>query len=261
MRKRLTFMMLVSVFAMAAAQAAPALPTPAATPTYAILSLIGDQLEVVVVQSQAARARDRIRREPPLAIREAVFDNVAAVAAGDALKKIVPAAEQAFLNSRSAILFERQDELFEEKAGVIGIPDAIRGALQKEKATHFILIRKYRDEAQFLFTNAPDGTGMLDGMGFYLDAETITLRGDTAQSRRDFVAPFLFATVSLVEVPTSKVVNRKSIMASMPLPVAKDANNMNSAWASLSATDKMNGITRLIQREMARVVPLLLKGD
>ena len=128
-----------------------------------MLSLIGDKLDIVVAQYQAGSHMDQNRREPAVAIADPVFDNMAATAAGEAVRKIIPRAELAILNSRSPVLFAKQYELFEEKGGVIAIPDAIRTALQNEKATYLILITKHRDDAQFEFTNAIEGAGMLEG--------------------------------------------------------------------------------------------------
>lgn len=107
--------------------------TAAATPeipTFAFLSLIGDKLDIVTAQAQTGSRIDQNRREPPVAILDPVFDNVAPTAAGEAVRKVIPRAELAILNSRSSVLFEKQRDLFDEKGGVMGIPDAIRTALQ-----------------------------------------------------------------------------------------------------------------------------------
>lgn len=88
---------------------------PAVVPTYALLSLIGDKLDIVIAQLQTGSRIDKNRREPPLAIEDPVFDRAAAMAAGEAVRKIIPRAELAILNSRSPFLFEKQRELFDEK--------------------------------------------------------------------------------------------------------------------------------------------------
>ena len=256
MRKFLCCMMMTLAFA--STQTGAATPE---IPTYAFLSLIGDKLEIVIAQAQTGSRIDQNRREPPLAILDPVFDNTAAMAAGEAVRKVIPRAELAILNSRSPVLFEKQRDLFDEKGGVMGIPDAIRTALQNEKATHLILITKHRDEAQFQFIGSSDGAGLVEGLGFYVDGATDTRRGDTGEAGRGFIAPFVYAKVTLVDVQTSKVIKRQTIKASMAISSARAQENQASPWTALSSAEKVSAINRLIQREMARVVPLLLKVD
>ena len=141
------------------------------------------------------------------------------------------------------------------------IPDAIRTALQNEKATHLILITKHRDEAQFQFANASDGTGMLEGLGFYLDGATDTYSGATGDAGRGYIAPYVYAKVTLIDVQTSKVIKKQTIKASMAISSARAQENLASPWAALSSAEKVSAINRLIQREIARVVPKLLTAD
>ncbi|MEQ1517774.1 MAG: hypothetical protein ABL931_14930, partial [Usitatibacteraceae bacterium] len=100
---------------------------------------------------------------------------------------------------------------------MISILDAIRSALAKEKADYLILITKHRDAAQFAFTNAIDGAGLLEGLGFYLDGATRTYTGDTREAGRGYIAPFCYAKVTLVDVKTSKVIKKQFIKASMAI--------------------------------------------
>ena len=234
---------------------------PAVVPTYALLSLIGDKLDIVIAQLQTGSRIDKNRREPPLAIEDPVFDRAAAMAAGEAVRKIIPRAELAILNSRSPFLFEKQRELFDEKNGFMTIPEAIRTALENEKATHLILITKHRDEAQFQFANASDGTGMLEGLGFYLDGATDTYSSATGDAGRGYIAPYVYAKVTLIDVQTSKVIKKQTIKASMAISSARAQENLASPWAALSSAEKVSAINRLIQREIARVVPKLLTAD
>ncbi|MEO8103571.1 MAG: hypothetical protein ABI790_13670 [Betaproteobacteria bacterium] len=256
MRKFVYVLVIALVFAIPQTQAATA-----DVPTYALLSLIGDKLDIVIAQRQSRSRADRSRRDPPSAIQDAVFDNAATTAAGEAVRKIIPGAELAYLNSRSTVLFEKQRELFAEKNGVMSIPDAIRDALKKEKATHLILITKYGDEAQFQFVNAPDGTGMLEGLGFYLDGATGTFSTDEREAGRGYIAPFVYAKVTLIDVQTSRVIRNKTITASLTISSARAQENLTSPWLALSAAEKVSAMNRLIQRELARTIPLLLKAD
>ena len=106
MRRLMYGLILTLVFAATQSRAA----TPE-VPTYAFLSLIGDKLDIVIAQMQTGSRIDQNLRMPPVIIQDPVFDNVAATAAGDAIRKIIPRAELAILNSRSPVLFEKQRDL------------------------------------------------------------------------------------------------------------------------------------------------------
>ena len=256
MRKLLFCTMFIVAFATTHTRAA----TPE-IPTYALLSLIGDKLDIVIASQLTGSRTDQSRREAPLAIEDPVFDNIAATSAGEAVRKVIPRAELAILNSRSPVLFEKQRVLFEEKSGSIAIPEAIRTALQNEKATHLILISKHRDFAQVQFSNATDGAGMLEGLGFYLDGATDAYSGDSGGAGRGYIAPFFYAKITLVDVQTSKVIKKQTITAWTTISSARALENLASPWAALSSAEKVSAINRLIQREIARVVPQLLKAD
>lgn len=254
------------ILSIAAMQAHSAAPAPAVAPaldvpTYAFLSLIGDKLAIVVAQQQTGSRLDQNRREPPVDVKDAVFDNTAAWAAGEAIRKVIPRAELAVLNSRSPVLFEKQRELFEETNGVIAIPEAIRTALKNEKANYLILITKHRAEAEFRFTSGYDGSGLVEGLGFYLDAAPEVRSQTTNETGRGYIAPYLYAKVTLVDVATAKVINRQVIKASMAIASARAQESQVSPWAAMTSAEKVSAITRLIQREFARVVPQLLKTE
>ena len=246
-----------------AQNAAPPNPPPAAAPapSYAFLSLIGDKLDIIIAQFQTGSKLDKNRREPPIDIADPVFDNMAATSAGEAIRRVIPKAELAVLNSRSPVLFAKQRELFDESNGVMSIPEAIRGALAAEKADYLILISKYRGESEFQFVGSPDGTGMIEGLGFYVDGSTGVYSRETSEAGRGYIAPYAYMRVALIEVKTGKVLGKQNIKASMVISSARASEGETSPWAALTSAEKVSAINRLIQREMRRVVPQLLKVE
>ncbi|MEP7154242.1 MAG: hypothetical protein ABI905_00610 [Betaproteobacteria bacterium] len=247
-----------------AATPAPPAATPATSPaqadapTYALLSLIGDKLDIVIAHSGSGT--DRSRREPPLDITDPVFDNLAATAAGEAIRRVTPRAELALLNSRSPVLFAKQAELFEEKNGVVSIPDAIRSALKNEKADYLVLIAKHRSESEFQVAGFPDGTGLIEGLGFYLDGATIVDSREGSEAGRGYIAPFVYMKVWLVDAKTGKLLGRHTVKASTVISSARALDGKTSPWAALTSAEKIGAINRLIQRELQRVMPQILKG-
>ena len=119
-----------------------ATPSP---PVYAVLSLIGDKLNIIVARQQTGTRVDANLRES-VAISNAVFDDAAVSAIAEAVRKIDPKAELAAINTRSAVLFEKQRELFAQSGEKILIPDAILTALKNQNASHLFLLTKRRDD-------------------------------------------------------------------------------------------------------------------
>ncbi len=234
-----------------AAESAPA-------SVYAVLSLIGDKLDVVVAQAQTGTRVDANRRQS-IAIADAVFDNAAVSAVADAVRKLKPNAELAAINTRSTALFEKQRELFEQRGDTIQIPDAIRAALKNQGATHLFLITKRRDDAQAQFLNGlSDGKGRLEGLGFYLDGSIETKVASTGEGGRGFIAPFAYLNVALIEVASSKVIKTEKITASSPISAGRAQKDIGNPWEALSSVEKVRLVNLLIERELGRVVPELM---
>jgi hypothetical protein len=242
---------------LAAAQAHAAGSEP---PRYAMLSLIGDKLDIVVYRMQTGSNIEQNRHEA-FPINDPLFDNTAVSAAADAVRKVVPGAELVALNSRSAALFEKQRELFDERDSKVSLPDAIKTALQEQKATHLILITKHRDDARLAFRDRYDGSGKLEGLGYYIDGVTFTEtnpgEGDT--TGRGYLAPYAYMKVSLIDAQTSKLIGKQIVKASKALSVARAKDSANP-WDTLTSEQKVRIMDQMVRREITRVVLELLKA-
>ena len=135
MRHLIKHVLFVAALASLPAGTTFAAPTPAApaaavaVPVYALLSVIGDRLDVVVRQLQTGTRVDNNRRQP-VTITEPIFDSAAVSAAGRAVRQLFPKAELAVLDTRSQVLFDKQQTLFQINNDVMTMPDAIRDALR-----------------------------------------------------------------------------------------------------------------------------------
>jgi hypothetical protein len=227
-------------------------------PCYALLSLIGDKLDIVFYQPQTGSSIESNRHEV-LPIDDPLFDNTAVSAAGDAVRKLVPAAALVALNSRSPALFARQHEFFDDQDAAVALPDAIRAALKKESATHLILITKHRGDATIAFQNLYDGSGKLEGLGYYIDGATRTnpMPGEGGETRRGYLAPYAYMKVSLIDAQTSKVMGKQIVKASQALSAA-GVKESASPWDAMTNQQKVRTIDQMIRREITRMVLELL---
>jgi hypothetical protein len=252
---------LLQVVATANAQtaAAPAAAQSAPAPVYAVLSLIGDKLNIVIAQVQTGTRID-VNQRDSIDIESPVFDNSAVNAVTTAIRKIDPKAELSAINTRSAVLFEKHRTLFAQSGDTISMPDAIRDALKAQSATHLFLITKRRDDANAQFRDgSSDGKGRLEGLGFYLDGSMQTKVSQTGANGRGFVAPYVYIDVALIDVASSRVIKKEKITVSNPVSGGAAEKDIGNPWAALSSAEKVRLVDLLVRREIERVVPELMK--
>jgi hypothetical protein len=239
---------------------APAAPPSQGTdemPVFALLSLVGDKLEIVIKQLQTGSNLNQNRRQP-VPIDSPIFDSTAASAAGNAIKRALPRAELALLNTRSTPLFERQRILFDDQGDRLGVPEAILDAARKQGANRLLLILKRRDDASFEFTATGDfaDAGKLEGLGFFLDSTMETSATDNSGLRvargRGFIAPYVFVDVMLLDVATRKVLGKRAITASVMATSGRSGQDIHEPWNAMSSADKVRHVNQLIEREVGR---------
>lgn len=221
-------------------------------PVYAVLSLVGDQLGVVVAQIQNDLNFAPYRREI-LPIENRLFDDSVISAAGNAIRKVVPNAELSALRTNSPVLFDKQRTLFEENGSVISVPAVIKRALQQQKATHLVLVTKHRDDINLRFGKNRGSGDKLEGLGFYVDDTP------TSAEARNFISPFVYLRVALIDTSTWRVVSSQIITASSTIASAR-GGDATGQWLAMSPTEKAQSVDRLMRAEIGRVIPLLLRA-
>jgi hypothetical protein len=104
-----------------------------------------------------------------------------------------------------------------------------------------------------------DGKGRIEGLGFYLDGSVSTKVSETGDGGRGFIAPFVYIDVALIEMASSKVISKEKVVASRPVSAGQAVKDVGSPWEALSSAEKVRLVNKIIQDEIARVVPVLLK--
>lgn len=229
--------------------------------TYAFLSVIGDQLEIVINEPSTGSHLDRNRHEDPVAIKDDIFDGVATMVAAQSIAKLVPGAQVMVLNSRSPVLFQNQEEVFRIKGDAITLPEAVSAALLADKATHLVLITKHRAPTRVEFADSGIGSGSLYGLGFYMDGTTRLRDIDSGKKGQGFIAPYVYARVALIDARSSRVIKTKVIAATSSVSTVDAEVATGNPWTALTPVQKINAIRSLIEQEVTRVIPLLFKTD
>ena len=244
------------VFLAAIAAHAPGCAGADTPPTYAVLSLVGDKLNIVATMRNVP-SRDA-RRDAPLALTGSRFDNTINRAVGDAVQSVVPLANVIELTPRTRYLFSDQHLHFAEKNGLMSVPVEISEALEKNKANYIVLVTKHRAVPGFMLTNFSQRAGTLEGLGFFLDG---ALRGPNTvfpELGRGNIAAFAFINIYLVDVASFSVLNMQRLKASVSLAPEDSIFDAVLFWEKVPIDQKIKVIDQLLRRETLRVVPQLM---
>ncbi len=220
-------------------------------PVYAVLSLIGDQLDFVARQAEKAV-------HDPKPIDDPVFDQTAIRAAATVLQKKNPTTEVAALNTRSKALFEQRANLFAVSGKKIVLPDEVKQALKNEEATHLILITKHLDEFPKDLKLMFEGVDKLSGLGFYVDGLVTLKTDDSSQIGQGLIAPFAFFKITYIEVAKARVIHSQTIRSAVTFIATNSGESHANAWAAITAKQKVDAMNQLISTEIAKALPDLL---
>lgn len=233
-----------------------AMAEPASTPRkYAVLSVIGDSLTIVTFQPGTGSRLDRNVRST-IVLPSPVFDNTALLAVDEAIRKEEPGAQTALLSVPGLQSRIHQERVVEGQP--FSPPEELTEALGKVAATHLFLVARHRSEAGLPTTHGRLGSGTLEGLGFYIDGQTRLKRADTGESGIGFLAPYAYFSVSLIELPSMKVLRQQRITSATTLSSARNTTGAD-AWGALSSSRKIAILREFVTREIAKAIPVLVR--
>jgi hypothetical protein len=224
--------------------------------TYAVMSLIGDKISVVGHRATVGSSIDR-NRQGAMTVQGHALDDMAVLAASDAISRFDPPASIVMLASNDPTLYELQDELFEpQQRSRALLASAIRDPIQGQHATHLILIRKHRGDAAMRMQVQYVGSGKLEGVGFYVDPTLPTRNLETNEIGSGFLAPFAYIKVTLVDANSMAVIREQTVEESATMLTGKSLNPLNA----LTPAQKTAALRSLIVKATAGGVKAVLES-
>ena len=214
---------------------------------YAVLSLVGDEMLVV---GAAAATGQRLDRNPRsyLRLEDPIIDKTVLLAANDALKSST--------GRDPVLLFAHERPMYALQESLADTLRAIAPLVKGANATHLVLFTKARREARMQLHNLALGSGMIEGVGFYVDPNTEVVLLDERQTATGFIGAFTYFDVSLIELATGNVVAEQHVAASRT--TAAPNSKATEVWSGISASQKVRMLQALLREEVARTVPLLV---
>lgn len=229
-------------------------PAPAATRSYAVISLVADQMGVVIYQPQVGSSIDQNRREA-FPIGAANIDESALVAAHEALKRAEPAATVHLLKVSEASLYDAQRSMLDGTRFVP--PDDVAQALAQTKATHLLLFTKWRGDARLQAERQRLGSGKLEGIGYFIDPSLRMIRTDTGEVGTGYLAPYVYARLSLIDLGRAAVVAQETVQETTTLSAARAKDGV-SPWNALSNAEKISTLRRMVAESMGKAITAVL---
>ena len=123
-------------------------PPSASPPTFAILSLVGDQFDLVTKREEiGSRIDPNSHRNIPF--DSAALDDIALAAAESVIKRLKPVSPVVRFSIRDPRLFALQDKLLVDSGESRDMRGALAKLLREHQATRLVLVTKWRDDAEF----------------------------------------------------------------------------------------------------------------
>lgn len=247
--------LLIALTAVLPAWASPAhAQVPQPRPSYAVISLVGDQLDVVTYQPQIGSLVDT-NSHAPLRLSEDLLDTVALRAVNRAVKATVPGADVALLAATEPATFADQGRFF--AGSQVKLPREIDEAVHREKVSTLVLLTKHKGEARLAVKEGYLGGGKLEGLGFYVDTKMPMETADHLHHSYGFIAPFVYVDVSLVDVDSGKLLRQTSIKAAETIASSGNTEGADP-WGAMTAKDKVSALSGLLSENLAAVIPHLV---
>lgn len=229
--------------------------TPAPARSYAVVSEFAREINVVTFQtSTGTRLNNNLRSSLP--IPNGALDKVALMAARQAIQKAEPGAGVWLIAPLDGDLFAAT-QVFNE-GGALKLPDDVAAEMKKRGHSHLILLTRLRAEAELKAVRTSEGTGMLEGLGFFVDRITEGKNVDTGEWNTGFLAPYLHARAVLVEAATGRIAAIQRIKYSVVYANTRADVKGTDPWDVMKPDEKVRYMATTIEREIGTAVPALL---
>jgi hypothetical protein len=216
----------------------------------AVVSLIADGLRVV---GQEATTGTMLSRNPtevtalPFDALElpALKSSMNAVLAADLKAKVLP------MKIVDSAIYAAQDSYIANNRAAL--PKAILEPLLKGNISHLLLITRARAEARLDAKLQTFGSGKLEGVGYYLDSETTTRQQGSGEVAVGFLAPYVYARVSLINLSTLAV--ERSLTTTVGrVYTATGTGTGGEPWKIMGDAKKIELLRVMIEEQLAETV-------
>jgi tetratricopeptide (TPR) repeat protein len=227
---------------------------------YAALSLIGETLTLVSYVGSTGSQLSPNRHES-VSVASRLFDTAALNAVQLSLKDLDVRTPVATFFGTSPALFTEQANLFDGRRVVLS--QDLLAAMKKEGATHLLIITRHRGHADVRLGSGNTGSGMLEGVGYYIDREVRNFTYSSGGEARGLIAPYVYLRISLVDLATSVIERERFVTWSVAASAASFASSSGSSGdpREVFAGKHLPVLVDALTREIRGAMPSLLGED
>jgi hypothetical protein len=223
---------------------------------YVAASFVGDKIELIGAHMQTGSHLDpNVRHE--VTDLAGTFDKIVLKAVGDAIARVDRDATVSLLSVPPSRFHERPEEML--RSDGVAMPSAAVDVIERERATHVVLVTKQRGDAKFKLREGTIGEGKLRGIGYFVDNDTPLVGVESRVHGNGFIAPFVYVRLSLVDVNTGQVVREERVQATEVVP-ALAYEKAVTPWQALSADQKVQRLEAMIRSGIGAAIETLLAG-
>lgn len=253
-QRRRHWMGLVALFIGSAAGAQTSGAPAAPLATIAIYSQLGREVSVTQFQESTGGRLDNNKRQR-IPVPDGALDKAVVVLAGQALRRTMPMVNPWLVAPTDEDLF---DSLQTTSDGAqVNIPDDMMAALRERGASQLMLFTRFRAEASLRALFSREGTGQLEGLGFFVDTHTPTKNVETKRVGMGYLAPYVHYRGTLIDVATRRVLRTHTTTEGFILSAA-DSKGSGHPWDVMSGSEKMNTLREMLTTQIGLTVPTLL---
>ncbi len=251
------FRWLASLACVAALQVQAQTPPGAAARSFAVVSEVGQQLQVVGFKEQLGTRLDSNVRSR-FDVAGGAFDKAALLAAKQAIERAEPGAPVFLVSPLDVELFPGAGN------PVVGqtlqVPADLAEAMKQQGSSRMLLINRRSADAGFQALDNKLGKGRVDGLGFYVERTTVIRDVEKGESAQGFLATFAYLNISLVDLKDGRVLATQAVTDSR-LDIASVSAESGHPWDSVSNDSKMANLLLLLRVAVEQTVPVVLKDQ
>lgn len=217
-----------------------------AEPRYAVLSLLSDRLTIVTRDMATGSNIDHNHRDT-VAIPGNLLDKNMVLAMDDALRAAGVGSKPVLLFTSDPAIFARQAELLDASGGTAALLQAVRPVLRGVDATHLVLATKYRHDARLHVPEGYVGSGLLEGLGFFVDRTYEPPHVGTVAVAPGYLSAYAYFKLALLDLATGQVLREVPVFASETSMGAESKSG--HPWDAMSPEQKVAAIDHLLKTE------------
>lgn len=233
-----------------------ALRAQAGGPRYTVVSEMARELSIVIFQDPIGTRLDANHRQRAQ-VQEGVVERVALNTTRTAITRTVAGAGVSLVAPLGEDLFPRLNRT------AVGddaeVPADLKDVLAQHRSRQLLVWTRWRSDSAIRGRDTLDlGSGQLEGLGLYVD-RLQTLAYDGGRSTTGFIAPYLHARATLVDVASGRVLRLQRVAASRVYTSLDSPRNPGgSIDEAFNADEKVKMMVDLLTAQVDEVTARLV---